>query len=161
MTAPATLRPNSQLVAVEWAKLIPNFAANSVQVASRLPKDDTPLRGSGFCRMRAVGGVPDVYVPRRNSVIVAECWAATASPASTKMPVARAATLAEWLWEATFDSTLMNKVVDFTLPGYPRVAVKTVEALNEPYQIGDPDPLLARFDINLLVHWTLWEGVSE
>jgi hypothetical protein len=160
MTAPALLRPTSAFVAVQWAKLIPNFAANAVQIASRLPKDDTPLRGSGFVRMRSVGGVGDVYVPRRNSVVVAECWAAPGDKGSTKLPLGRAGNIAEWLWEATYDHALMNVVIDFPIPGYPRVAVKTVEALSVPDQIDDPNPLFARFDLNLLVHWTLWEGTS-
>jgi hypothetical protein len=159
---PPQLAPNALLVARDWLRASPRLAWSNggtpvrVGVATSLPKNDDVLRSLGFIRLTIAGGSPDVYVPRRNPVITAECWAAPFTPGSEKLPWDRAGGIAELVWESTFDRGMMNFLISPSLPGYLPARVRTVEALTEPRDIHT-DPNYARFDVELLFHY-LTEG---
>lgn len=164
---PTQLTPNALLVARDWLKAAPRLAWSNagtpvrVGVATSLPKDDAPaLTTLGFIRLTISGGSPDVYVPRRNPVVTAECWAAPNKPGTegtaAKLPWDRAGGIAELVWESTFDRGMQNFLISPPLPGYLPVRVRTVEALTEPRDIHT-DPNYARFDVELLFHY-LTEG---
>ena len=145
----ATLRPTSELVAVGWLTL----ALPGVGVGTRLPAADDAMRASGFVRASVVGGAPDVYVPRRAPVVVAECWVPPAD-GSHLPPLNRAGELAEAVAAASFDRSLMGVTVDLSGIGtYAPARVMSVIPLGEPRRVeGDPN-FWARHELDLHVFW--------
>lgn len=153
MTAPALKAPNSDLVAVAWVRSIPELIASSVGVATELPADDAPIRQYGFVALIGSGGSPDPNVPIRRPVMTAQCWAAPNATGSKKAPWSRAAGIAEWIWQATYDRTLQALRLDLSGLKHGPAVVDTVTALSEPRRIyGDPSDF-ARFDVDLLFTW--------
>lgn len=154
MTLPVLLSPNTDLVSVAWLKRVPKVQMWGVGVATKLPADDAILRTKGFIRTAVVGGTPDLNVRLRRPVVNVQCWAAPEVVGSSKVPWARAGQIAEWVWESTFDTDLMNVLLDMPQTGYGQARVFTVNALSEPRRVEGDESGYARFDVDLEVNWT-------
>lgn len=147
------LRPTTDLVGIAWLRLVPGLPAQQINTA--LPKDVSVLRTVGFVRVAVVGGSPNLEVPLRRPVLSVECWAAPAE-GSQKVPWGRASNLAENVLAATYDRSLMGRLVDLTPwdADYLPARVLTVNALSEPTRVeGDPSGF-ARFDLDVELNWT-------
>lgn len=156
MTSPPRLLPSSLLVAIGWLRL----ALPGVEVGEDLPDFSTEstasqdaLRAVGFVRVSVVGGTPHLEVPRRNPVVSAESWLAPQA-LTGKASWARAHNLAGRIVTATWDPSLMGKVVDLSAVGnYASARVDTVNALGEPDEVEEDESDWARVDVELDLSW--------
>jgi hypothetical protein len=105
-------------------------------------------------RTAQVGGSPDRYVPMREPVVQVECW--LPPPASGRQASwARAEQLANRVVAATYDRSLMGRLIDLSTVGnYAPARVHTVIALSEPDPVEEDDSDWSRFDVDLEFRWT-------
>ena len=141
------LRPNSDLVAVAWAKLVPGLPVN--QIAGTLPEDNSTWAASGFVVENTVGGTPAQENALRAPVVSFDCWACT--PSSTRPPWGKANALAEAIVAAHY-SGLHGQMVMPT--GYGPARVLSTVLISEPRQ-GPLDAAgYARYIVELQIVWT-------
>ncbi len=150
-----SVRPNSELVAVQWVLSLPGFPAN--KCATTLPDVATWQgvgAGDGFVTLRVVGGSPDPYSPIRYPVLQLDGWAA--NPNSQGQPLwGKAFDLLEIVKAATeCDSPDRAKVLN--LPGqYDDAEVRDTSALTEARRFPIPDPTgWARTTMDMAMVWT-------
>lgn len=151
MTAPTLLLPNTDLVAVEWAKRNPKFSAKGISVATTIPDDTAQLR-RGLLQAVVVGGSPDIYSQMRSPVVAFSAWAAPAEGSENRLPWPQAFQIAEWVWEMTHDPAHRNVELTFRLPGYQKAGVHTAVALSEPRRVPT-DEGFARVDLDVQLNW--------
>jgi hypothetical protein len=157
MSAPTLLRPNSEVVGVSWARRVPGIPDSGV--ATNLPTDRSKLV-DGFVQLIGVAtGTAEIEVPLHRPVLTFACWAAPANEASSKPPWAKAARMAEALWESSFYETYLGInvqgiVIPMYLPGYANARILTVNAVSEPVRVPDDPSNYARFDVDLELNWT-------
>ncbi|MFF4346808.1 hypothetical protein [Streptomyces sp. NPDC001530] len=133
------LRATNELVTIAWLKTVVGD-----RVATTLPKDNSTWAASGFVTTDTVGGSPNIYVPLREPVMSADCWAF--NPGSQKPPWNKAATLAEAIQAACWDHPTIPQRV--TLPtGYPDVLVRSAYCTGEPRRVPDDPSSYARYNI--------------
>jgi hypothetical protein len=154
--------PTPELVAQGWlSQRVPELVP--AQVAGALPKTAdlwTPYAGKatngyGFVTAIAIpGSRPNVHVPRRQSVMMVDCWGAF--PSSNKPAWNVAAQLAEAIRNATEASTAKySTLMTLVLPNYRTAVVLSAYLINEPRRMaGDPSGY-ARFTLDLEVDWAL------
>lgn len=157
MTAPLLL-PTTRYVVAGWLQL----AVPGVGVGSELPDPDEQdqaaayeaARAAGFMRTALVGGSPDRYVPMREPVVQVECW--FPPPASGRQASwARAEQLANRVLAATYDGSLMGRLIDLSQVGsYAPARVHTVTALSEPDPVQEDQSDWARYDLDVSLMWT-------
>lgn len=143
-------RPTSELVAIAWLKGVTGIPA--ANVATRLPKTVTAWAGTttdkGFLTVQVVAGVPGMYLPVAAPVVMVDCYATVAD--SEKPPFGRANALAELVRAGTYEA---GRVVDLGA-AYNDAHVRSAWLQSEPRRIADPDASLARYSLDLVLHWT-------
>jgi hypothetical protein len=152
------LLPTTRFVAAGWLQL----AVPGVGVGTELPDPGeqdqaaayAAARTNGFMRTAQVGGSPHRYVPMREPVVQVECW--FPPPASGKQASwARAEQLANRVVAATYERSLMGRLIDLSTVGnYAPARVHTVIALSEPDPVEEDDSDWSRFDVDLEFRWT-------
>lgn len=143
------LRATNELVTIAWLKTVVGD-----RVATTLPK---PVGGnftwaaSGFVTTDTVGGSPNIYVPLREPVMSADCWAV--NPGSQKPPWDKAAMLAEAIQAACWEHRSIPQTV--VLPvGYPTVQVRSAYCTGEPRRVPNDPSSYARYSIpGLAIAW--------
>jgi hypothetical protein len=157
MSAPSLLRPNTEIVAVSWARRVPGIPDEGV--ATRLPSERSKVV-DGFVTVLAVGVAgSEIDVPLHRPVVTFSCWAANPNEGSSKIPWPVAARMAEQLWESTFypifeGIKVQGLVLPMYLDGYANARVLTVNAVSEPVRVPDDPSNFARFDVDLELNWT-------
>lgn len=149
-----SLRPTSELVVAAFLATLPGVPSG--RVGATLPADVSSWAADGFVQVQVVGGAPDLDVLMRRPVAQVSCWAANPG-ASRKRATARAAALADTVLSALYGPTGHGHLGGLVTPlvgDYSPARVLTAYALTEPRNIDDADGL-ARFDFDVLVHWTL------
>lgn len=160
------LLPNSELVARAWLATIPGITG--AMVGTLLPRiSESVLPGwaaTGFLTVAVVGGSPHAYVPLAQPAVSVNCWAVAATQAlpggpvtvSNKPPWGKANQLAELVRQAVdpLQRGLSAKQVSMPVPGYGRAAVRSALMLTEPRRLPSDVAAYARFQFELLLHWS-------
>lgn len=139
----------SELVTVAWVKSIAGIAPNGM-VSTTLPADNTSWAASGFVKVGpAVGGSPGMYVPLRQPVVQIDTYAVNLN--SENPPWDKASNLAELVFNATYDMTLLHGLD--TRTGYEQARVVSVTALTEPRRLYDDVAARAHYQLDIDIKW--------
>lgn len=140
----------SELITVAWVKTIAGVAANGM-VSTTLPADNSTWAASGFIRVGpAVGGSPQMYVPLRQPVMQIDTYAI--NPNSDNPPWDKAGKLAELVFNATYDHSLLGREL-ITRTGYENARVVSVTALTEPRRLYDDPASRAHYQLDIELRW--------
>lgn len=154
MSAPA-VRLNNDIVAINWIKSIPLVAALATPppVAATVPAKAETWASTGFYEVPTTGGSPHPDFPYRRPVVTVFCWAVDLG--GKKPPWGAAARLAEYLFDACYDETLVKKVLEITAgtEAYPAAQIIEVNCLAEPRKIPGEATGYARYMIDIQLGW--------
>jgi hypothetical protein len=142
------LRPNDEIVTVAWLKAAVPYLGSAV--ATELPKDNTSWSASGFTKVSAIGGDPDLYVPVSKAAMSIDCYGASTN--SGRPPWNLAGQLAEQIKAAIWEHGTVPRVV--ALPAaYASARVMTVIPRSEPRRVPDDVAAYARYTMDIEIWW--------
>lgn len=142
------LRANPELVAQAFIGSI----IGAGNVGTTLPRDATTWAASGFARIVGIGGLPEIHVPVRRTMISVETWAAPVG-SSTKPPWGKAATLAELILAGCYASTGVVRTLTMPVSGFNSVRMFASLAIGEPRRMVSDVSSYARYGFDMRVDW--------
>ncbi len=161
---PSTLLPTDILVALTWIATITGFTPD--MVGETLPPDVIPAQGrvksrpapwlrTGFVTVFPVGGAPDMYVPRTETVVQVDCWAAV--PGSNSPPWHQAEALGQSITVATWQRSGFNRKLVPVVNGvaYPPAMVQAVYMATAFKRLYADSADYARVTGNLGLNWIM------
>lgn len=161
MTTPAApLLPTDVLVAAAWLATIPGFTA--AMTGELLPPDVDPVTGepaawlqTGFLTVQPAGGAPDVYLPKTETVVQVDVWAAV--PGSNSPPWHFAEALAQAVTVATWQRVGFNRRLTPQVEGveYPPAMVTAAYMAGSWKRLYDDAADYARISGNLGLVWIM------
>lgn len=142
------LHPSVELVTCAWLATLPGVTSG--MVASTLPKlADSDWTSTGFLTVTPAGGVPDVYVPTRASLVQVNSWAAKKN--AQRPPWGQANELAEVVVAGCWDR---GQHRDLTVKsGYNRARVFAVQATMDPQRIYSDESSYASYRVDVRIDW--------
>jgi hypothetical protein len=147
------MRPNSDLVAVGYVKLLAGMPTGRVGIT--LPRDDAQLRSPGFVQITVTGGIVDEYLLVARPALTVDCWVAPAD-GSLKAPWGAAYALAEAIRVGTVGRQAARTVdLSGIGSGYDDAFVYSAYPTSEPRRILSDQGAYARVSIDLQIHWAV------
>jgi hypothetical protein len=147
--AASLLHPNDELVAAAWLRDAVSYLGG--RVATSLPTDNSTWSASGFTVVSAIGGTPDIYVPRREPIISIDCYGVAAR--SGKPPWNLASQQAEQIRLAMLDHATVPRKL--TMPtGYRSAYLQQAIPRSEPRRINDDVASYAHYQLDAEFWWT-------
>jgi hypothetical protein len=114
--SPTLLYPSNEMVAVAWLKAAVPYLGS--RVATELPTDNSTWAASGFTKVAAVGGSPDIYLPEAHPVISVDTYGVTTR--SGRPPWNLAGQQAERIRRAILDHALVPQKLTMPTGTGPR-----------------------------------------
>jgi hypothetical protein len=150
--APAAtlLYPSNEMVAVAWLKAAVPYLGS--RVATELPTDNSTWSASGFTKVAAVGGSPNMYLPEAHPVISVDTYGVTTR--SGRPPWNLASQQAERIRRAILDHALVPQKL--TMPtGYRSAFVRQAIPRTEPRRMSDDVASYAHYQQDVELWWTV------
>lgn len=140
--------PSSELVAVAWAKTVPDV--DPTKVATSLPGDTAGWASTGFVTATVVGGDGNIDVPLYEAVVAFDCWAVALN--SNKAPWGHAGALAAAVQHRTYRH---SPVTVATPDDYYDARLLSTYAMTMPRRIPSDGAGFARVQVHVALVWSV------